>query len=73
MLCVSEYLPNGDLEEYIRTDTCRQDGKPRDLSWAMQGRDIALDVARGMALIHANEVCWWHHTLFRSCVLAPRS
>ena len=56
MLCVSEYLPNGDLEAYIPRERARADGRPRELSWAVQGRYIALHVACGLAFLHAHKV-----------------
>ena len=66
MLCVSEYLPNGNLEVAIRKDRERKDGKPRLLGWYMQGRPIAVDVARGLAFLHTHKArapaypkpCW---------------
>ena len=57
MLCVSEYLPNGDLEAYIRKEKSHGDSEPRKSSWAVQGRYISLDVARGLAFLHADKVC----------------
>ncbi len=56
MLCVSEYLPNGNLEVAIRKDQERKNGKPRLLGWYMQGRPIAVDVARGLAFLHTHKV-----------------
>ena len=66
MLCVSEYLPNGNLETAIRKDRERKDGKPRLLGWYMQGRPIAVDAARGLAFLHTHKARarawvrnWW--------------
>ena len=56
MLCVSEYLPNGNLELAIRKDRERKDGKPRLLGWYKMGRPIAVDVARGLAFMHRHTV-----------------
>ena len=58
MLCVSEYLPNGNLEVAIKKDKDRLGvdvGKRRLLGWYMQGRSIALDVARGLAFLHTHK------------------
>ena len=58
MLCVSEYLPNGNLEVAIKKDKDRlgaDAGKRRLLGWYMQGRSIALDVARGLAFLHTHK------------------
>ena len=56
MLCVSEYLPNGSLEDLIRKDNERKHGKPRQLGWFRHGRSIATDVASGLAFLHGHRV-----------------
>ena len=58
MLCVFEYLPNGDLEKYLRQEKGRDDGKPRRMGWNLHGRFVAVDVAQGLAFLHARKVCW---------------
>ena len=63
VLCVSEYLPKGNLEVAIRNDGKRKHGKPRLLGWYGQGRAIAIDVMRGLAFLHSLRVrtcadCW---------------
>ncbi len=55
MLCISEYMPSGNLEVALRRDNERQDGRPRVLGWHFRGRGIALDVARGLAFLHSNQ------------------
>lgn len=57
MLCVFEYLPNGDLEKYLGQEEGREEGKPRTMSWNMNGRFVAVGVARGLAFLHAQKVC----------------
>ncbi len=54
MLCVSEYLPNGNLEVAIRKDRDRKD-KPRLLGWHLHGRAVTLDIARGLAFLHTHK------------------
>ena len=55
MLYVAEYMPNGNLEIAIMRDQERRLGssKPRLLGWHSYGRSIALDVAHGLAFLHA--------------------
>ena len=55
MLCISEYMPSGNLEVALRRDNERKDGKPRVLGWHFRGHGIALDVARGLAFLHSNQ------------------
>ena len=55
MLCISEYMPSGNLEVALRRDNERKDGKPRVLGWHFRGQGIALDVARGLAFLHSNQ------------------
>ncbi len=63
MLYVAEYMPNGNLEMAIMRDQERRLGssKPRLLGWHSHGRSIALDVAHGLAFLHALKArlsCW---------------
>ncbi|KAK9819479.1 hypothetical protein WJX81_002053 [Elliptochloris bilobata] len=61
MLCVSEYVPNGSLEAALRKDNLRSAGKqPRVLGWYLLGRPVALDVAQGLAFLHAHKIVHQH-------------
>lgn len=55
MLYVAEYMPKGNLEMEILRDQERRLGssKPRLLGWHSYGRSVALDIAHGLAFLHA--------------------
>ena len=55
MLYIAEYMPNGNLETAIMRDQERRlvSSKARLLGWHSHGRSIALDVAHGLAFLHA--------------------
>jgi hypothetical protein len=51
-LC-TEYHAGGNLAVAMKKDRNRE---PRALGWYARGRKLALDVARGIAFLHANKV-----------------
>ena len=70
-MLVTEFMENGDLYRALQRDAA-QPG-PRRLGWYRTpkrtgpsglGARIALDVARGLALLHAHKVgAWFRHPL----------
>ena len=49
---VMEYMPGGDLGTALPNDT----SSPRRLGWYQNGHLLALDIARGLAYLHAQKV-----------------
>ena len=50
-------MQGGDLMRAISTDT------KNELRWSRKGGLLMLDIARGLAFLHANKVTWQHWTL----------
>lgn len=55
ILLVMELLSNGNLLQALKRDRIQaaRSGKPRSLSWYHHGRQVAIDVARGLAFMHS--------------------
>ncbi|KAK9789943.1 hypothetical protein WJX73_007087 [Symbiochloris irregularis] len=50
MYCVCEYAAGGDLQSALSEDP------EKDFSWYKRGQQVALDMARGLAYLHENNV-----------------
>ena len=52
-MMVAEYMQGGDLGTALAHDS----PSARRLGWYQNGHLIALDIARGLAYLHAQKVC----------------
>ena len=58
-LLVLEFVPNGDLLGYLKKSKGETDDFPRKIS-TKQLYKFACDIARGMAFISAQKVCYFN-------------
>ena len=65
----TEDMPGGD----VGTALAQDDPSARRLGWYQNGHLVALDIARGLAYLHAQKVCigtaWQLTKLFMCCGL----